>query len=133
MIYYQSLIHEYLDFHLNRVKVTDASSPSGKPVEQYYDLDSRYQEFWSVNRGKAFPDVAAEVKNEVTSYRGSCDEISKYNLSNGNLDIGSLNENDLSEKGLNQFIGRYLFFPFPFPFSFFSFLSLFLFFFIALV
>lgn len=100
---YQSLIHEFLDLHLNRVRVRDPSTGH----EQAFDLDTRYQKFWCAHRGKPFPTVAAEVKNEVTTYQAANEELSKLSANGGAaVDLGTMSETELSEKGLNQFIGK---------------------------
>lgn len=100
---YQALIHEFLDLHLNRVRVRDPTTGH----EQAFDLDTRYQKFWCAHRGKPFPTVAAEVKNEVTTYQAANEELGRLSANGGAaVDLGALSEAELSEKGLNQFIGK---------------------------
>ncbi|MEE6514854.1 hypothetical protein FKM82_023247 [Ascaphus truei] len=81
---YQALVHDVLDFHLNRVNLEEApateSSPSGarpkKKNKKSYDLTVA-DKFWQKHKGSPFPEVAESVQEELESYRTQEDEVKR--------------------------------------------------------
>uniref|UniRef100_A0A8C5QW49 Sec1 family domain containing 1 n=1 Tax=Leptobrachium leishanense TaxID=445787 RepID=A0A8C5QW49_9ANUR len=81
---YQALVHDVLDFHLNRVNLEEPqileSSPSGarpkKKNKKYYDLTVA-DKFWQKHKGSPFPEVAESVQQELESYRTQEDEVKR--------------------------------------------------------
>ncbi|XP_071971508.1 sec1 family domain-containing protein 1 [Engystomops pustulosus] len=81
---YQALVHDVLDFHLNRVNLEEApaveSSPSGarpkKKNMKSYDLTVA-DKFWQKHKGSPFPEVAESVQQELESYRNQEDEVKR--------------------------------------------------------
>lgn len=107
---YQALVHELLEFSMNRVKVSIA--PPEEPASfKKYDLDSN-QPFWSQNSGAAFPAVANEIKNQVTAYQAAVEELNSLSRNSG-VDVekeilGAAVEDRslLVEKGLSKFVDK---------------------------
>ncbi|KAM4662619.1 sec1 family domain-containing protein 1 [Discoglossus pictus] len=81
---YQALVHDVLDFHLNRVNLEEPSavenSPSGarpkKKNKKSYDLTVA-DKFWQKHKGSPFPEVAESVQQELESYRAQEDEVKR--------------------------------------------------------
>ncbi|CAG5866936.1 sec1 family domain-containing protein 1 [Menidia menidia] len=81
---YQALIHDVLDFHLNRVMMeeggaTDASSAGARPkkkIKKMYDLTAA-DRFWQKHKGSPFPEVAESVQEELDTYRAQEDEVKR--------------------------------------------------------
>ncbi|XP_075048396.1 sec1 family domain-containing protein 1 isoform X2 [Mixophyes fleayi] len=81
---YQALVHDVLDFHLNRVNLEESSavesSPSGarpkKKNKKSYDLTVA-DKFWLKHKGSPFPEVAESVQQELESYRNQEDEVKR--------------------------------------------------------
>ncbi|XP_044127858.1 sec1 family domain-containing protein 1 isoform X2 [Bufo gargarizans] len=81
---YQALVHDVLDFHLNRVNLEESaaveSSPSGarpkKKNKKSYDLTVA-DRFWQKHKGSPFPEVAESVQQELESYRNQEDEVKR--------------------------------------------------------
>ncbi|TRY84989.1 hypothetical protein DNTS_028862 [Danionella cerebrum] len=81
---YQALIHDVLDFHLNRVSVDESqsseSSPAGarpkKKNKKSYDLTAA-DKFWQKHKGSPFPEVAEAVQEELDTYRAQEDEVKR--------------------------------------------------------
>ncbi|XP_056401227.1 sec1 family domain-containing protein 1 isoform X2 [Hyla sarda] len=81
---YQALVHDVLDFHLNRVNLDESatveSSPSGarpkKKNKKSYDLTVA-DKFWQKHKGSPFPEVAESVQQELESYRSQEDEVKR--------------------------------------------------------
>ncbi|XP_068109985.1 sec1 family domain-containing protein 1 [Hyperolius riggenbachi] len=81
---YQALVHDVLDFHLNRVNLEETppaeSSPSGarpkKKNIKSYDLTVA-DRFWQKHKGSPFPEVAESVQQELESYRNQEDEVKR--------------------------------------------------------
>ncbi|KAK7142236.1 hypothetical protein R3I94_011810 [Phoxinus phoxinus] len=79
---YQALIHDVLDFHLNRVSVDESqgseASPAGarpkKKNKKSYDLTAA-DRFWQKHKGSPFPEVAEAVQEELDTYRAQEDEV----------------------------------------------------------
>ncbi|KAK7886644.1 hypothetical protein WMY93_026265 [Mugilogobius chulae] len=81
---YQALVHDVLDFHLNRVVLDETSgpepSPSGarpkKKNRKTYDLTAA-DKFWQKHKGSPFPEVAEAVQEELDTYRAQEDEVKR--------------------------------------------------------
>ncbi|XP_064881852.1 sec1 family domain-containing protein 1-like isoform X2 [Oncorhynchus nerka] len=81
---YQALIHDVLDFHLNRVSMDESvwseSTPAGarpkKKNKKSYDLTSADM-FWQKHKGSPFPEVAESVQEELDTYRAQEDEVKR--------------------------------------------------------
>uniref|UniRef100_A0A8C5CYW3 Sec1 family domain-containing protein 1 n=1 Tax=Gadus morhua TaxID=8049 RepID=A0A8C5CYW3_GADMO len=81
---YQALIHDVLDFHLNRVSMEEGlgaeSSPAGarpkKKNRKTYDLTA-VDAFWQKHKGSPFPEVAESVQEELDRYRAQEDEVKR--------------------------------------------------------
>uniref|UniRef100_A0A673CG34 Sec1 family domain-containing protein 1 n=1 Tax=Sphaeramia orbicularis TaxID=375764 RepID=A0A673CG34_9TELE len=81
---YQALIHDVLDFHLNRVMMEEGAgaepSPSGarpkKKNRKSYDLTAA-DKFWQKHKGSPFPEVAESVQEELDTYRAQEDEVKR--------------------------------------------------------
>uniref|UniRef100_A0A8C1VFG7 Sec1 family domain-containing protein 1 n=1 Tax=Cyprinus carpio TaxID=7962 RepID=A0A8C1VFG7_CYPCA len=81
---YQALIHDVLDFHLNRVSVEESqgseASPAGarpkKKNKKSYDLTGA-DKFWQKHKGSPFPEVAEAVQEELDTYRAQEDEVKR--------------------------------------------------------
>ena len=76
---YQSLIHDVLSMHLNRITVetpVDETGATGGVVKKSYDLSSN-DFFWNKNSGAPFPQVAEDIDAELTRYKEDSTEITK--------------------------------------------------------
>jgi sec1 family domain-containing protein 1 len=76
---YQSLVHDVLKMHLNRISVempAEEGNPAKGTVKKSYDLNSN-DFFWTKNAGVPFPQVAEDIDNELTRYRDDANEITK--------------------------------------------------------
>uniref|UniRef100_A0A3Q3KC25 Sec1 family domain-containing protein 1 n=1 Tax=Monopterus albus TaxID=43700 RepID=A0A3Q3KC25_MONAL len=81
---YQALIHDVLDFHLNRVVMEEGAgaepSPAGarpkKKSRKMYDLTAA-DRFWQKHKGSPFPEVAESVQEELDTYRAQEDEVKR--------------------------------------------------------
>ncbi|KAF2211715.1 hypothetical protein CERZMDRAFT_121402 [Cercospora zeae-maydis SCOH1-5] len=76
---YQSLIHDVLNMHLNRITVevpTDESNPAGGSTKKSYDLTAS-DFFWNKNSGAPFPQVAEDIDAELTRYKEDSTDITK--------------------------------------------------------
>lgn len=73
---YQSLVHDVLKMHLNRITVptADETNPNGKP--KAYDLNVN-DFFWQRNASVPFPQVAEDIDSELTRYKTDADDITK--------------------------------------------------------
>lgn len=76
---YQSLVHDVLKMHLNRITVEtpiDESNPAKGNTKRAYDLNSN-DFFWSRNAGVPFPQVAEDIDAELTRYKEDASDITK--------------------------------------------------------
>ena len=76
---YQSLVHDVLKMHLNRITVEtpiDESNPGKGSTKRSYDLNSS-DFFWNRNAGVPFPQVAEDIDTELTRYKEDANEITK--------------------------------------------------------
>lgn len=90
---YQSLVHDVLKMHLNRITVetlVDAENPSKGKTRRAYDLNSN-DFFWTRNAGIPFPQVAEDIDVELTKYKDDAAEVTRK--------TGVSSIDDLSETG----------------------------------
>lgn len=76
---YQSLVHDVLKMHLNRITVetpVDESNPSKGSTTRSYDLNAK-DFFWNRNAGVPFPQVAENIDAELTRYKEDANEVTK--------------------------------------------------------
>lgn len=76
---YQSLVHDVLKMHLNRITVetlADESNPSKGVTKRSYDLNSN-DFFWAKNAGVPFPQVAEDIDAELNRYKEDANEITR--------------------------------------------------------
>lgn len=76
---YQSLVHDVLKMHLNRITVEtpiDEDNPAKGRTKRAYDLTSK-DFFWSRNAGVPFPQVAEDIDTELTKYKDDANEITQ--------------------------------------------------------
>ncbi|XP_045143587.1 sec1 family domain-containing protein 1 [Echinops telfairi] len=81
---YQALVHDVLDFHLNRVNLEESSGMDNSPAgarpkrknKKSYDL-TPVDKFWQKHKGSPFPEVAESVQQELESYRAQEDEVKR--------------------------------------------------------
>ncbi|KAL2404529.1 Protein sly1 [Exophiala dermatitidis] len=73
---YQSLVHDVLKMHLNRitVDVADEENPNAKP--RAYDLNAS-DFFWARNASAPFPQVAEDIDKELTKYKADAEEVTR--------------------------------------------------------
>jgi sec1 family domain-containing protein 1 len=73
---YQSLVHDVLKMHLNRitVEVTDDQTRTSQP--RAYDLNAS-DFFWARNASAPFPQVAEEIDKELTKYKADAEEVTR--------------------------------------------------------
>ncbi|KJY01753.1 protein sly1 [Zymoseptoria brevis] len=91
---YQSLIHDVLSMHLNRITVetpADESTPGKGSIKKSYDLNQN-DFFWGKNAGVPFPQVAEDIDTELTRYKDDAAEITKKTGANSIEDL----QNDTS-------------------------------------
>ncbi|KAF2170251.1 hypothetical protein M409DRAFT_19854 [Zasmidium cellare ATCC 36951] len=76
---YQSLIHDVLSMHLNRITVeipVDENDPAKETVKRSYDLNAN-DFFWNKNAGIPFPQVAEDIDAELTRYKDDAADVTK--------------------------------------------------------
>lgn len=101
---YQSLIHDVLDMHLNRITVetvVDEQNAAKGPVKRSYDL-TQNDFFWNKNAGMPFPQVAEDIDAELTRYRDDAQDLTKKTGANSIEDL--TNENNTSAQHLKAAI-----------------------------
>lgn len=72
---YQGLVHDLVDYRLNRVTITEAGKPGAEPKKSTYDLDSKADAFWAANRGKQWPEVAEASEEQLEQVKAKEAEI----------------------------------------------------------
>lgn len=100
---YQSLVHDVLKMHLNRITVetlVDAENPSKGKTRRAYDLNSN-DFFWTRNAGIPFPQVAEDIDTELTKYKDDAAEVTRKT---GVSSIDDLNETGSSASHLKAAI-----------------------------
>ena len=97
---YQSLVHDVLKMHLNRitVEVTDDQTHTSQPKN--YDLNAS-DFFWARNASAPFPQVAEEIDKELTKYKADAEEVTKKT---GVSSIEDLNDQSASAAHLKAAI-----------------------------
>lgn len=85
---YQSLVHDLLNLHLNRVQVEVKDNESAKTELKSYDLDAA-DSFWTDNVGTPFPNIAEAVDGYLKDYKSALDEFNKLS---GGADIDNFDE-----------------------------------------
>ena len=76
---YQSLVHDVLKMHLNRITVetpVDENNLTKGTTKKSYDLNSN-DFFWSRNAGVPFPQVAEDIDTELTKYKDDANDITR--------------------------------------------------------
>ena len=76
---YQSLVHDVLKMHLNRITVEtpiDDADPARGSTKKAYDLNSN-DFFWARNSGVPFPQVAEDIDAELTKYKEDANDITR--------------------------------------------------------
>lgn len=76
---YQSLVHDVLKMHLNRITVdlpVDEADPSKGSTKKSYDLNAT-DFFWTRNASVPFPQVAEDIDAELTRYKDDAAEVTK--------------------------------------------------------
>ncbi|KAL8908458.1 MAG: hypothetical protein Q9171_005446 [Xanthocarpia ochracea] len=74
---YQSLVHDVLKMHLNRITIEtpiDEDNLGKGRAKKAYDLTSK-DFFWSRNAGVPFPQVAEDIDTELTKYKDEANDI----------------------------------------------------------
>lgn len=100
---YQSLVHDVLGMHLNRITMesfVDADNPSKGKIKRSYDLNSN-DFFWARNAAIPFPQVAEDIDMELTKYKDDASEVTKKT---GVSSIEDLNETGSSASHLKAAI-----------------------------
>ncbi|OQU95083.1 hypothetical protein CLAIMM_01341 isoform 3 [Cladophialophora immunda] len=97
---YQSLVHDVLKMHLNRitVDVADEGDPTAKP--RAYDLNAS-DFFWARNASAPFPQVAEDIDKELTKYKTDAEEVTRKTGVNS---IEDLNDSSASAAHLKAAI-----------------------------
>lgn len=97
---YQSLVHDVLKMHLNRitVDVADETNPIAKP--RAYDLNAS-DFFWVRNASAPFPQVAEDIDKELTKYKADAEDVTKKTGVNS---IEDLNDSSASAAHLKAAI-----------------------------
>lgn len=76
---YQSLVHDVLKMHLNRITIkipVDEENPGKGIKERSYDLNAN-DFFWRRNAPNPFPAVAEDIDAELTRYKDEANDITK--------------------------------------------------------
>lgn len=84
---YQALVHDVLDFNLNRVIVQETEgdhhhqdghrhTPAHRPKIKTYELNPT-DKFWVSHRGSPFPTVAESIQEELEEYKASEGEVKR--------------------------------------------------------
>jgi sec1 family domain-containing protein 1 len=73
---YQSLVHDVLKMHLNRITVSVSDDANTPPKSRSYDLNTS-DFFWSRNASVPFPQVAEDIDSELTRYKTDADEVTR--------------------------------------------------------
>ncbi|KAI4140004.1 MAG: hypothetical protein L6R39_006004 [Caloplaca ligustica] len=92
---YQSLVHDVLKMHLNRITIEtpiDEENPSKGRTKKSYDLTSN-DFFWSRNAGIPFPQVAEDIDTELTKYKDEANEITRKTGASSLEDLQTDNPN----------------------------------------
>lgn len=86
---YQSLIHDVLKMHLNRITIetlVDEENPAKGRTKRAYDLNAS-DFFWTRNADVPFPQVAENIDAELTKYKEDAAEITRRTGANSLEDL----------------------------------------------
>eukprot|EP00158_Paraphelidium_tribonemae_P004984 Partr_v1_DN27088_c0_g1_i2_m29210 putative sec1 family len=72
---YQCLAHDVFDMKSNRISFASTNA-QGATVNKTYDIDIK-DFIWARNASASFPETAADVDKEWTTYRKEADDISR--------------------------------------------------------
>ncbi|KAL6721368.1 Vesicle trafficking between the ER and Golgi [Lecanora helva] len=100
---YQSLVHDVLNMHLNRITIetmVDTENPNKGKIKRAYDLNSN-DFFWTRNASIPFPQVAEDIDTELTKYKDDANEVTRKT---GVSSIEDLNEQGSSATHLKAAI-----------------------------
>lgn len=97
---YQSLVHDVLKMHLNRITVSASDDLNTAPRTRSYDLNAN-DFFWARNASVPFPQVAEDIDSELTRYKADADDITKRT---GVSNIEDLNDSSASAAHLKAAI-----------------------------
>jgi sec1 family domain-containing protein 1 len=97
---YQSLVHDVLKMHLNRITVSEGDGENIPSKSRSYDLNSS-DFFWTRNASVPFPQVAEDIDTELTRYKTDADDITKKT---GVSSIEDLNDSSASAAHLKAAI-----------------------------
>lgn len=97
---YQSLVHDVLKMHLNRITVDVAEEGSATAKPRAYDLNAS-DFFWSRNASAPFPQVAEDIDKELTKYKTDAEEVTRKTGVNS---IEDLNDSSASAAHLKAAI-----------------------------
>lgn len=87
---YQSLVHDVLKMHLNRITVNMADEQNPNAKAKAYDLNAS-DFFWSRNAGQPFPNVAEDIDKELSKYKTDAENVTRQ--------TGVTNIDDLDDTG----------------------------------
>ena len=73
---YQSLVHDVLNMHLNRITVEVPAEAGKAPVKRSYDLNAN-DFFWTKNASLPFPFVAEDIDAQLTKYKEDANEVTR--------------------------------------------------------
>lgn len=97
---YQSLVHDVLKMHLNRITVEMADEQNPTAKAKAYDLNSS-DFFWTRNASSPFPQVAEDIDKELTKYKSDADEVTRKT---GVTNIDDLEDSSTSAQHLKAAI-----------------------------
>ena len=64
---YQTLMHDLLDFKLNRIEIEKSSAGTSRESKTYDLLNT--DKFWKQQKGNTFPVVAESIQEEIEKYK----------------------------------------------------------------
>ena len=73
---YQSLVHDVLKMHLNRITVSVADQAGQEAKPRSYDLNAS-DFFWARNSSAPFPQVAEDIDKELTKYKADAEDVTR--------------------------------------------------------
>ena len=73
---YQSLVHDVLKMHLNRITVNVADDQSQEARAKAYDLNAS-DFFWARNASAPFPQVAEDIDKELMKYKNDAEDVTR--------------------------------------------------------
>lgn len=73
---YQSLVHDVLKMHLNRITVELPADEGGASNKRAYDLNAN-DFFWAKNASLPFPNVAEDIDTQLTRYKDDANEVTR--------------------------------------------------------